>query len=129
MSVSVEMTDARFSRGKAMRNVVFFVIHRFKIICHIDETDVMFFCILRKHFGMIRLAKTNGSVGVDGLKGMKHHNDLRVIFSIRLKANVGKEYYIKYFMPVENATLITPRKYCINPHFLEWHRDCIFNKQ
>lgn len=56
-------------------------------------------------------------------------NDLRVIFSIRLKANVGKEYYIKYFMPVENATLITPRKYCINPHFLEWHRDCIFNKQ
>lgn len=56
-------------------------------------------------------------------------NDLRVLFSIRLKANVGKEYYTKYFMPVENAALITPRKYCVNPQFREWHRDCIFNKQ
>ena len=51
-----------------------------------------------------------------------------VIFSIRLKENVGKEYYAKYFEPIENATLVTPRKYHINPQFLEWHRDCIFNK-
>ena len=55
-------------------------------------------------------------------------DDQRVIFSGRLKANVGKDYYAKYFLPVENATLITPRKYHINPQFLEWHRDCIFNK-
>lgn len=55
-------------------------------------------------------------------------NDKRVIFSVRLKANVGKEYYAKYFQPVENATLVTPRKYHINPQFLEWHRDCIFEK-
>lgn len=55
-------------------------------------------------------------------------NDQRVIFSVRLKANVGKDYYAKYFEPVENATLVTPRKYHINPQFLEWHRDCIFNK-
>ncbi len=55
-------------------------------------------------------------------------NDQRVIFSVRLKANVGKDYYAKYFQPVENATLVTPRKYHLNPHFLEWHRDCIFNK-
>ena len=52
----------------------------------------------------------------------------RVIFSTRLKENVGKEYYAKYFEPVENVMLVTPRKYHINPAFLEWHRDCIFNK-
>ena len=55
-------------------------------------------------------------------------NDQRVIFSIRLKDNVSKEYYAKYFEPIENVTLVTPRKYNINPNFLEWHRDCIFNK-
>ena len=56
-------------------------------------------------------------------------NDQHVIFSVRLKANVGKDYYAKYFEPIENATLVTPRKYHINPQFLEWHRDCIFDKQ
>jgi len=55
-------------------------------------------------------------------------NDKRVIFSTRLKENVGKEYYAKFFTPIENTTLITPKKYHVNPAFLEWHRDCIFNK-
>lgn len=55
-------------------------------------------------------------------------DDKRVIFSARLKENIGKEYYAKYFEPVENVILVTPRKYHINPTFLEWHRDCIFNK-
>ena len=53
----------------------------------------------------------------------------RVIFSARLQSNVGKEYYVKYFQPVEGTTLVTPRKYHVNPLFLEWHRDCIFDKQ
>ncbi len=52
----------------------------------------------------------------------------QVLFSIRLKKNVGKEYYTKYFEPINGAQLVTPRKYHINPQFLEWHRDCIFNK-
>ena len=56
-------------------------------------------------------------------------NEQRVIFSIRLKENVGKEYYAKYFEPIENATLVTPRKYHINPQFLEWHRDCILTNR
>lgn len=55
-------------------------------------------------------------------------NDKRVLFSFRLKNNVGKEYYAKYFEQIENAVLFTPYKYHINPLFLEWHRDCIFNK-
>lgn len=52
----------------------------------------------------------------------------QVLFSIRLKKNVGKEYYAKYFEPISGAQLVTPKKYHINPQFLEWHRDCIFNK-
>ena len=56
-------------------------------------------------------------------------NDQHVILSTYLKGNTGKDYYDKYFMPIENAILITPRKYRINSLFLEWHRDCIFNKQ
>lgn len=55
-------------------------------------------------------------------------NNNRVIFSSRLKENVGKDYYFRYFAPIEDATLITPQKYNINPQFLEWHRDCIYNK-
>ena len=56
-------------------------------------------------------------------------DDQRVLFSARLQSNVGKEYYAKYFQPIEGTTLITPRKYHVNPLFLEWHRDCIFDKQ
>lgn len=55
-------------------------------------------------------------------------NDKRVLLSNRLKENVGKDYYTLYFEPIANAELVTPRKYHINPQFLEWHRDCIFNK-
>ena len=55
-------------------------------------------------------------------------DDKHVLFSIKLKDNVGKEYYSKYFEPIEDAVLVTPKKYHINPQFLEWHRDCIFNK-
>lgn len=55
-------------------------------------------------------------------------NDKRVLFSIRLKENVGKKYYSKYFEPIADSELVTPKKYHINPQFLEWHRDCIFNK-
>ena len=56
-------------------------------------------------------------------------NDGTVIFSQRLKSNVGKEYYDKYFLPIESAKLTIPRKYHPNELFLEWHRDTIFNKK
>ena len=55
-------------------------------------------------------------------------NDQCVIFSSRLKENISKEYYAKYFAPIENARLATPTKYHVNPQFLEWHRNCILNK-
>ena len=55
-------------------------------------------------------------------------NDNQVLFSLRLKENVGKNYYSKYFEPIRDAILVSPKKYQLNPQFLEWHRDCIFNK-
>ncbi len=54
--------------------------------------------------------------------------DMTTIFSERLESNVGKEYFMKYFEPVRDRKLVTPKKYYPNPVFLEWHRDCIFNK-
>lgn len=51
-----------------------------------------------------------------------------VIFSKRLKANVGKDYFSKYFLPFESFALVTPQRYYPNPLFLEWHRDEIFDK-
>lgn len=59
---------------------------------------------------------------------LSFRDDLTTLFSDRLEANVGKEYFEQYFEPVRNKKLITPRKYHPNPEFLEWHRDCIFNK-
>ncbi len=51
-----------------------------------------------------------------------------VIFSNRLENNIGKEYYDKYFLPIKGRNLERPMKYAINPLFLKWHRDNIFNQ-
>lgn len=56
-------------------------------------------------------------------------DDLTALFSNKLEANVGKEYFKQYFEPIRNKKLITPRKYLPSPEFLEWHRDCIFSKE
>lgn len=55
-------------------------------------------------------------------------DDLTTLFSNRIEANVGKEYFKQYFEPVRNKKLLTPSNYLPNPIFLEWHRDCIFEK-
>lgn len=55
-------------------------------------------------------------------------DECKVLFSIRLKQNVGKEYYLQFFEPIENATLANPCKYQLKREFLEWHRDCVFEK-
>lgn len=52
----------------------------------------------------------------------------KVLFSERLANNMGKEYFDKYFSPIRNKSLADAKKYAINPLFLEWHRDCIFNR-
>lgn len=50
----------------------------------------------------------------------------KAIFAARLAENIGKEYFSRYFAPIEHAPLAMPRKYRVNPDFLAWHRDCIF---
>ena len=55
-------------------------------------------------------------------------NNSKVLFSERLKKNVGKDYFDKYFNTIKGKTLFVPKKYHPNLSFLEWHRDCIFNK-
>lgn len=55
-------------------------------------------------------------------------DNYKVLFSSRLKENIDKQYYSYYFAPIESAGLVIPKKYHINPKFLEWHRDCIFQK-
>lgn len=54
--------------------------------------------------------------------------DKRVIFSTRLLSNVGKSYFETFFRPVYHYSLAEAKKYAVNPKFLEWHRDCVFNK-
>ena len=62
-------------------------------------------------------------------KGLISFDDnSRILFSERLEKNVGKEYYDNFFTIVKEKTLKVPKKYHPNPIFLEWHRDCIFNK-
>lgn len=50
----------------------------------------------------------------------------KVVISSRLYENVEKDYYKKYFTPIENNTLLSPKKYMPNQKFLEYHRNKIF---
>lgn len=56
-------------------------------------------------------------------------NSGEIMFSQRLKSNVGKRYFTDYFEPVRGKCLTPPQKYELNPHFLEWHRDMVFDKK
>lgn len=51
-----------------------------------------------------------------------------VILSAKLNKNKGKDYFVKYFAPIEKIKLQMPQKYLPKAEFLEWHRDCIFEK-
>ena len=55
-------------------------------------------------------------------------NDGKVLFSKELEYNYEKNYYIKYFLPIQSSYLSVPQKYKPNPLFLEWHREHIFKK-
>ena len=54
--------------------------------------------------------------------------ETKVIFSTRLLSNIEKSYFDIFFRPIYHQPLAEARKYAVNPDFLEWHRDCIFNK-
>lgn len=53
----------------------------------------------------------------------------RVILSEKLKLYQAEPYYGKHFASIEGQTIALPEYHRPNKVFLEWHRDCIFNKQ
>lgn len=53
----------------------------------------------------------------------------KVLLSSTLKENSSKQYYAQYFAPIENQKLIDTVKYNPSKHFLEYHRDTIFNSK
>jgi putative restriction endonuclease len=62
-------------------------------------------------------------------KGLIGFNkNFEVIFSADLKKNTDKDYFVKYFAPIEKIKLQMPQKYLPKQEFLEWHLDTIFEK-
>ena len=55
-------------------------------------------------------------------------NQYRVLLSEKLKNYKHEVYYSKHFSPIEGQTIYLPEYHQPNKLFLEWHRDCIFNK-
>jgi putative restriction endonuclease len=51
-----------------------------------------------------------------------------VILSANLNKNRTKDYFVKYFVPIEKVKLQMPQKYLPKAEFLEWHRDMVFEK-
>lgn len=52
----------------------------------------------------------------------------RVILAEKLKLYQAEPYYGKHFANIEGQTIALPEYHRPNKMFLEWHRDCIFNK-
>jgi putative restriction endonuclease len=52
-----------------------------------------------------------------------------IMLSIALQKNKNKDYFIKYFAPIEKVKLQMPQKYLPKAEFLEWHRDMVFEKR
>jgi putative restriction endonuclease len=55
--------------------------------------------------------------------------DYEVILSATLQKNRSKDYFVKYFAPIKKVKLQMPQKYLPKREFLEWHRDCVFEKR
>ena len=52
----------------------------------------------------------------------------RVILAEKLKLYQAEPYYEKHFASIEGQLIKLPEYHRPNKEFLEWHRDCIFNK-
>lgn len=52
----------------------------------------------------------------------------RVILAEKLKLYQAEPYFGKHFASIEGQTIALPEYHRPNKKFLEWHRDCIFNK-
>lgn len=61
-----------------------------------------------------------------GLIGIDSHYE--IILSDKLKAYDGRDFYGAHFAKVEHQRIILPEEHKPDLQFLEWHRDCIFNR-
>lgn len=61
-----------------------------------------------------------GFIGLD--------KNYKILLSPELKKSNKKEFYIKYFEPLEKKSITLPPKYHPDPRFLEFHMDTIFLK-
>ncbi|MBR5694900.1 MAG: HNH endonuclease [Paludibacteraceae bacterium] len=52
----------------------------------------------------------------------------KIILADKLKVYKGADFYATHFACVENQPIRLPEEHMPDPQFLEWHRDCIFNK-
>lgn len=52
----------------------------------------------------------------------------RVILADKLKVYEGEGFFNTHFASIENQPIRLPEEHLPNPVFLEWHRDCVFNK-
>lgn len=52
----------------------------------------------------------------------------RVILADKLKFYENEEFYAAHFANIKNLPIRLPEEHLPNPLFLEWHRDCVFNK-
>ena len=55
-------------------------------------------------------------------------NHYRIMLADKLKFYKAEPYYDKQFALIEGQTITLPEYHRPNKQFLEWHRDCVFNK-
>lgn len=52
----------------------------------------------------------------------------KIILADKLRRYETEDYYAAHFASIKNQPIRLPEEHLPNPVFLEWHRDCVFNK-
>lgn len=52
----------------------------------------------------------------------------KIILADKLRRYKTEDYYAAHFASIKNQPIRLPEEHLPNPVFLEWHRDCVFNK-
>ena len=52
----------------------------------------------------------------------------RIILADKLRYYETEDFYARHFESIKNQSIRLPEEHLPNPVFLEWHRDCVFNK-
>ena len=52
----------------------------------------------------------------------------KIILADKLRQYETEEFYAAHFASIKNQPIRLPKEHLPNPLFIEWHRDCVFNK-